>query len=269
MSWKLYWPDGTPLPHDQCPMAITLKEGRPVRGAEAVLERPDGTRVPFIPYPTPLYDPNGTLVGAINMLIDISERKQAESNQRILLNELNHRVKNNMQTMQSLLDSAARRIRYPDAQRLLDEASRRISAMAAAQRVLYGTAHATQFKCDEFLAVICKAAEEVVPETVKIVFEATSGELPNDNAMPLALILNELITNAAKHGLQPDGTALIRVGLRKGTDRWLLFVEDGGPGFDLQSVQSSGLRLVQGLARQLRGKFHVTRNPTRCEISFS
>jgi hypothetical protein len=48
--------DGTPLPHDQCPMAIALKENRPVRGVEAVAERPDGTRVPFIPFPTPLRD---------------------------------------------------------------------------------------------------------------------------------------------------------------------------------------------------------------------
>ena len=49
---KLYWPDGTPLPHDQCPMAIALKADRVVRGMEAAAERPDGTRVPFIPYPT-------------------------------------------------------------------------------------------------------------------------------------------------------------------------------------------------------------------------
>src|SRR5437763_660805 len=58
-SWKLYWPDGRPLAHDQCPMAVSLREGRPVRGLEAVAERPDGTRVPFIPYPTPLFDPSG------------------------------------------------------------------------------------------------------------------------------------------------------------------------------------------------------------------
>src|SRR5215467_1944294 len=100
-SWKLYRSDGRPLPHDECPMAIALKEGRPIRGVEAVAERPDGTRVPFIPYPTPLRDAAGNVVGAINMLVDVSERKQAETQQRILLNELNHRVKNNMQMLQS------------------------------------------------------------------------------------------------------------------------------------------------------------------------
>jgi PAS domain S-box-containing protein len=50
VSWKLYWPDGTPLPHDECPMAIALKENRPIRGKEAIAERPDGSRIPFIPF---------------------------------------------------------------------------------------------------------------------------------------------------------------------------------------------------------------------------
>ncbi len=77
-SWKIYWPDGTPLPHDECPMAVALKTGEPVRGIDAVVERPDGTRVPFLPYPTPLFDSDGELIGAVNMLLDISERKEAE-----------------------------------------------------------------------------------------------------------------------------------------------------------------------------------------------
>ena len=79
-SWKLYWPDGKPLPHGECPMALALKEQRVVRGLEAVAERPDGTRVHFVPYPTPLFDDSGILIGAVNMLIDISDRKRAEAN---------------------------------------------------------------------------------------------------------------------------------------------------------------------------------------------
>jgi PAS domain S-box-containing protein len=77
-SWKLYWPDGTPLSHDECPMAIALRQKEAVRGLEAMAERPDGTRIPFIPYPTPLFDSSGALVGAVNMLVDISERKRVE-----------------------------------------------------------------------------------------------------------------------------------------------------------------------------------------------
>ena len=59
VTWKLYHPDGRPMPHDECPMAIALKEGRIVRGAEAIAERPDGTRIWFTPYPTPLFDDAG------------------------------------------------------------------------------------------------------------------------------------------------------------------------------------------------------------------
>jgi PAS domain S-box-containing protein len=77
-SWRIFWPDGRLLPHDQCPMAIALKEGRPVRGIDAVAERPDGTRVPFLPYPTPIHDSTGKLIGAVNMLVDMTEWKRAE-----------------------------------------------------------------------------------------------------------------------------------------------------------------------------------------------
>src|SRR6202008_3719063 len=160
VTWKLYRPDGTPLPHDQCPMAIALKEGRPVRGAEAVAERPDGTRVPFIPYPTPLRDADRNVVGAINMLVDVSERKQAETQQRVLLNELNHRVKNNMQMLQSLLFSAARQSRNDEAREILAEASGRTAAMAAAQRVLYDTTDVSRFAAQDFLTAVCETARQ-------------------------------------------------------------------------------------------------------------
>ena len=83
-SWKLYWPDGRPMRYDECPMAIALKTGQAIRDAEAIAERPDGTRVPFIPYPTPKHDATGNLVGAINMLVDITERKLAEQTARRL-----------------------------------------------------------------------------------------------------------------------------------------------------------------------------------------
>jgi PAS domain S-box-containing protein len=77
-SWRLYWPDGTPMGHDECPMAITLKTGHAARGVEAIAERPDGTRYPFLAYPTPLRNDDGQLVGAVNMLVDITERKRNE-----------------------------------------------------------------------------------------------------------------------------------------------------------------------------------------------
>ncbi|RXG90220.1 PAS domain S-box protein [Bradyrhizobium vignae] len=269
VTWKLYWPDGTPLPHDQCPMAITLKEGRAIRGKEAVAERPDGTRIPFIPFPTPIRDSTGKVIGGINMLVDVSERKQAETQQRVLVRELNHRVKNNMQMLQSLLRMSTRQTKDEGARKVLEDATNRIAAMAAAQQVLYGASAVNRFSATEFLDAVCQAAQQAFPPNLTIVREVASGDLDNDDAMPLALILNELLTNAAKYGCY-GREGQIRVGLANG-DGFELYVEDDGPGFDLQSVsdRSSGLKLVQLLARQLRGHLEVVAKPaSRCTIRF-
>jgi PAS domain S-box-containing protein len=271
ITWKLYYPDGRPLPHDQCPMAIALKEGRAIRNAEVVVERPDGTRAPVIPYPTPLRDSTGKIVGAVNIVVDVSERKQAETQQRILLNELNHRVKNNMQMLQILLEAGTRRAKSSEAREVLVEASGRIIAMAAAQRVLYTTHDATRFNARDFLNTVCETARQTFPQELEIDCEAEAMQLSNDAAMPLALIANELLTNAVKYGLNGQGPRTIRVRLRRENDSFLFYVEDEGPGFDLPSVQrrSSGLALVQALARQLGGKFEVIRSPaSRCSVRF-
>ena len=84
VTWKLFRPDGTVLPHDQCPMAIALKEGRTVYGEEAIAERPDGTRRWFTPFPRPLRNAEGKIIGGINMLVDITDRKQLHSSGNLL-----------------------------------------------------------------------------------------------------------------------------------------------------------------------------------------
>jgi len=272
VTWKLYHPDGTPLPHHECPMAVALKENRPVRGAEALAERPDGTRVPFIPFPTPIRDSEGKLVGAVNMLIDISERKQAEANQKVLLDELNHRVKNNMQMLHALLQNAQRETGNVDARAVLADASQRVGAIAAAQQVLYKSGNGIGFDGREFLQSVCSAASQTFGKDVTVrIVEASCDVLPNDAAMPLALILNELLTNSAKHGAgSSDG--VIRTGMARSDDgSCVLYVEDDGPGFELQEIRrrSSGLGLVMGLARQLGGEFEVERGHcTRCSVRF-
>ena len=139
--------------------------------------------------------------------------------------------------------------------------------MAAAQGVLYSASSAINFNAVEFVNAVCQAAQQSFPPSVEIVREVAARELDNDHAMPLALILNELLTNAAKYGCAGGGASRIRVGLTNGFE---LYVEDDGPGFDLQSVRdrSSGLKLVQLLARQLRGQLVVSRKPSRCAIRF-
>lgn len=75
VTWQIYTTDGERLPHDRCPMADAIKQRQEVRGKVAIALRPDGSRVAFRAYPTPLFDAEGTLTGAVNMLIDVSEEQ--------------------------------------------------------------------------------------------------------------------------------------------------------------------------------------------------
>jgi PAS domain S-box-containing protein len=81
-SLRLLATDGSPMRHDECPMAIALREQRAVRGGQAIAVRPDGSRVRFEAYPSPLFDESGRLVGAINVLIDVTDRHRAEEASR-------------------------------------------------------------------------------------------------------------------------------------------------------------------------------------------
>ena len=78
VTWKLFTMGGDPLAHDACPMAVAIKQQRVVRNAVAIAERPDGSRRAFTPYPTPLFDSDGVLKGAVNILIDITGQQGRE-----------------------------------------------------------------------------------------------------------------------------------------------------------------------------------------------
>ncbi len=78
-SYRILNLDGSPLPHDQCPMAVTVKDGVPVVGAQAIAERPDGSRVAFMPHPALMRDETGKVTGAINVLVDVTDRITAET----------------------------------------------------------------------------------------------------------------------------------------------------------------------------------------------
>ncbi len=243
-SWKLFWPDGTPLAHGECPMAIALKENRAVRGMEAIAERPDGTRVPFIPYPTPLHDQTGKLVGAVNMLVDITERKRAEEQQSLLVRELHHRVKNTLATVQAIMGSTAR-----SADTIEDFKTAligRIGALAKTHRLL--TEEIGEVTFGGVLHNELDAFDDGSDN--RITLTGPEVYLPAQLAVSLGMAVHELTTNAAKFGSLSVYGGKIDVTWRvtiEATRRTLNidWVESDGPPVSPPKRQGFGSRLLE------------------------
>ncbi len=242
-SWKLFWPDGTPLAHGECPMAIALKENRSVRGMEAIAERPDGTRVPFIPYPTPLHDEAGNLVGAVNMLLDITERKRAEEQQSLMVRELHHRVKNTLATVQAIMGSTAR-----SSETIEDFKTAligRIASLAKTHRLLTDEVGAVSF--GSIMHSELDAFDDATEGRVTL--NGPEIDLSSQLAVSLGMAVHELATNAAKYGAlsvfggKVDVTWSVTI---EATRRRLDFewVESGGPTVSKPTRQGFGTRLM-------------------------
>ena len=227
-SWKLFWPDGTPLPHDECPMAVALKEDRAVRGMEAAAERPDGTRVPFIPYPTPIHDETGKLVGAVNMLVDITDRKRAEEQHNLLVRELHHRVKNTLAMVQAITGSTARAT--DNIEDFKTALFGRIQSLAKTHLLLSDEERAVSFA--HVLRSELGAFDDGSHE--RIVLSGPDVPLTSQLAVSLGMAIHELTTNAAKYGSLSvyGGKVEVNWSVTIGATRRTLsfdWVESGGP----------------------------------------
>ncbi|HET7910707.1 MAG TPA: HWE histidine kinase domain-containing protein [Pseudolabrys sp.] len=242
-SWKLYWPDDTPMAHDECPMAIALKEDRVVRGMEAAAERPDGTRVPFIPYPTPIHDEAGRLIGAVNMLVDISDRKRAEEQQALLVRELHHRVKNTLATVQAIMGSTARTV--DNIEDFKTAIFGRIQSLAKTHLLLADDAKAVNF------ADVLRSELDAFDDGSggRVTLEGPDVALPSQIAVSLGMAVHELTTNAAKHGALSvyGGKVTVTWSITiDATRRTLVFdwIEDGGPPVTEPAREGFGSRLL-------------------------
>ena len=243
-SWKLFWPDGTPLPHADCPMAVALKEDRPVRGVEAACERPDGMRVAFIPYPTPLHDETGQLIGAVNMLVDISERKRAEEQQSQLVRELHHRVKNTLATVQAIMGSTAHSARTVE--EFKAALIGRIGALAKTHLLLSDESCATDFS--EILHNELDAFDDGSGGRIKL--DGPAVYVPSRLAVSLGMAVHELTTNAAKYGALSvyGGTLSVTWKVIIDATRRTLnidWIESGGPPVTAPAREGFGSRLLE------------------------
>jgi PAS domain S-box-containing protein len=263
-SWRLFWPDGTPMPHDQCPMAVALKQKRRLHGHEAIAERPDGTRVPFMAFPTPLCDSAGAVIGAVNMLVDITERKRSEERVALLAREVDHRAEN-------LLALAQATVHLSDAdttQDLKDAIAGRLQALAKAHALFAQSRWAGA----DLRGLI---AEEVSPycegRALRAEINGPNLVLEPNTAQSMAVALHELTTNAVKYGALSVLTGCIHIDWRRAADERLLFRwrESGGPPVKPPAHRGFGTRVIERIIRdQLRGdvRFEWRAEGLVCEI---
>ncbi len=255
--WKLYAQDGSPLPHDECPLAVTLKTGEPVRGHEAIGERPDGARRWFMPYPTPLKNSAGAVVGAINMLVDITDSKRAEREQKLLIDELNHRVKNTLASVQSFINLTSRGQTDVAAFRAI--LHDRIMAMSRAHDQL-----SRQNWARANLRDVAEAGLGPFLDRSGLTLEGPNLTVEPRTALMLSMALHELATNAAKFGALSvaSGKASLIWQLLDDKSLRLDWRESGGPKIGKVTRSGFGTQLLQrGVALELGGKadcnFHL------------
>lgn len=209
---------------------------------------------------------------------ELRKRKRSEAmleesvrERELLLRELEHRVKNNMQMLSALLRGAERDASSAEAKAALKEASLRFSAVSAVQQLLYRSENLATIGSQALVSTLTDAVSKLASESLKTDVLVDPFELPIDVAVPIGLILNELLTNALKYGRPETGTQFLRVEFVRQEGTLRLCVEDNGPGFDLAetSKRASGIGLVRGLLRQLGGAIEAQRSGgSRCIVTF-
>jgi two-component system, sensor histidine kinase PdtaS len=220
----------------------------------------------------PLLD-HGRLTGSLVLLRDVTELRQRD---RLLLSkdaairEVHHRVKNNLQTISSLLRLQARRVSRGEARKALEESERRVRSIALVHEIL---SRETKDQVDfgDILPSLMRMAEDLAHDgrAVKIEYQGDPGSLPAGVATPLAVVLTELLQNAAEHGIpgtddapaagEGPNAAPLRVAVNFSRRPAALDVEvrDDGvglpPGFTVESTPSLGLSIVRGLVESQMG----------------
>jgi PAS domain S-box-containing protein len=207
------------------------------------------------------------------ILRDITERKREEAKlksslreKEILLKEIHHRVKNNLQIISSLLNLQSTHIRDPRALEVFKEGQGRVRSMALIHEKLYQSDDLARVDFYEYisnLAAYLFRSYEVNSGAVRLNVESEDVMLGVDTAIPCGLIINELVSNSLKHAFPGGGGGSINIRLRPAdSERLTLAVSDDGiglpPGFDVRNTPSLGLQLVNTLARQIGGEVEVT-----------
>ncbi len=201
--------------------------------------------------------------GAIIAVRDLTERDRVETaltrslrEKEMLLQEVHHRVKNNLQIVSSLLSMQADGMDPGAPRDALLETVHRVRSMSFVHQQLYGSDRFDSIDFGAYAQALSTSLIGSLDPRATIAFDVEPIEVQLDLAVPCGLVLNELVTNAIKHGRSPDGTCAIRIALHRDGEAVVLTVSDRGPGFPPEKARSGslGMQLIRALARQLGAK---------------
>ncbi|MBN2102615.1 PAS domain S-box protein [bacterium] len=251
-----------------------LEEEGVIIGLESAWLRKDGSTIYVRESARAVRDTKGNVIFYDGTFEDITERKKTEKRVEkelkekvLLLKEVHHRVKNNLQIICSLLNLQSYKVQDPEAKIAFQYSKSRIYSMALVHEQLY--------KSDDFSNIQIKPyIEQLVQEvgrayrissSIRISHDIEEITLGIDKAIPCGLILNELITNAVKHAFPEKTRGKINIIFKKKQDTFEITIGDNGIGlpdtFDFSNIRSMGLHMVKVLVRQLNGELTLTGKP--------
>jgi len=233
---------------------------------------------------TPIFNHENGLKGFIRSSRNIDDRKNAEKQiknsleeKEVLLKEIHHRVKNNMQIISSLLSLQSRSIKNEKELEILRESQNRVKSMAMIHESLYSTNNLARINFKVYIKSLISGlfrSYGINPKKIKMEMNLTDVSLDIDIAIPCGLILNELISNSLKHAFPNGRSGKIKTSLLEDKNCLKMMIEDNGVGFpddmNFKNTDTLGLKLVNTLVRQLDGNIELKKiGGTKIIIKFS
>ena len=246
--------------------------GQKLGSYELAHQRRDGTNFEASVSTSAVVDGAGKTIGFVKVVHDITEQKQIEGFLRsslrekdVLLQEIHHRVKNNLQVIASLLNIQVFSETSEGARQALLESQTRIQSMALVHQLLYQSKDLAQIDFAEYIGNLTERLAQTYmtsPDRVRMVSSAAGIRLDVDRAIPCGLILNELVTNALTHAFPEGRRGTITVMFQQENDNITLTVADDGVGLtkpvDFDDIRSFGLQIARTLTHQLDGTIEIT-----------
>ena len=249
---------------------MKMKKGGYVKNEEILLKRKDGSTFWGSVTAVAVLDDDGDLKHYDGVVEDVTDKREAAERvhaslreKEVLLKEIHHRVKNNMQVVNSLLGLQSRYIKDEAALRMFRESQDRVRSMALIHEKLYGSKDLARIDFGEYIRTLTNTLYRTYsadPERIAMDIDVGEVYLAIDQAVPCGLIVNELVANALKHGFPGEWDKKGRISVilqKKKNDQIEMIVEDNGvglpDGFDIRNTDSLGMRLITILAEDQLG----------------